>query len=291
MDTIFLDTNSIRNENVNHFFGNTIKIKQISHLVDIAIPSIVIDEIIRQKRRYLNRQLDKIKSNYFASVIEFKAKYLEDSKKHIDDIINDLLNNSQNEFRYRIIDLEHKGKLEKIKELAIKNVPPFEANSDKGFKDSYIHLTICDFLDSSEGEVFILTNDNRLKESFRDTKVIVLSEIDEYISYRKEYFKEEYFIGRLNEYFDTDTIKPKDILSSELTETDEWLIRLDYDAKETEILVDFYSKEIIEDEEALFECKICGKTFIETEMSESIEGLCLDCEYKDGYTSAHYEKY
>jgi hypothetical protein len=52
MDTIFLDTNSIRNEKANHFFGNSSKIKDISRLVDVAVPSIVIDEIIRQKEDF-----------------------------------------------------------------------------------------------------------------------------------------------------------------------------------------------------------------------------------------------
>jgi rRNA-processing protein FCF1 len=246
MDTIFLDTNSIRNEKANHFFGNYSRIKEISRLVDIAVPSIVIDEIIRQKKRFLSSQLEKIKTNYFAEFIEFENKYLGNCQLHIDEKIQDLYDNSQNEFPYKVVDLEHTGKLEKIKELAIKNIPPFEAESDKGFKDSYIHLTICEFADLAEDDVFLLTSDKRLKESFNDKEVEVLSDLQEYFSFRQEYFKNQYFIGRLNEYFETKEIKPKHILSSELTEDDDWKIILEFHGEEINILVDFYSKEIID---------------------------------------------
>lgn len=248
MDTIFIDTNSIKNENVNSFFGNASKIKEVSRLVDIAIPSIVIDEIIRQKTRFLKSQLSKLKSNHFANIIGFEEKYLPDCITYIDAKIKELFDNSSNEFPYKLVTLEHSGKLEKIKELAIKNIAPFESESDKGFKDSYIHLTICEFLKVTEDDVFLLTNDKRLKESFKDKNVTVISDIQEYYSYRQEYFTSDYFIGILNEFFDTTEIEPKHILSAELTEDDDWKIRIDYGGEEVELLADFYSREIIENE-------------------------------------------
>jgi len=43
-----------------------------------------------------------------------------------------------------VIRLQDYSVLEKIKELALKKLPPFEAadNSDKGFKDAYIYFTV-----------------------------------------------------------------------------------------------------------------------------------------------------
>jgi hypothetical protein len=171
---------------------------------------------------------------------------LSDCQVYIDDKIQELYDNSQDEFPFKVVDLNHSGKLDKIKELAIKNIPPFEAESDKGFKDSYIHLTICEFVTSAHDDVFVVTNDKRLKESFKDKKVEVLSDIQEYFIFRQEYFKGQYFIGRLNEYFETKEIKSKHILSSELTEDDDWKIVIEFQGGEIKILVDFYSREIID---------------------------------------------
>lgn len=247
MDTIFLDTNCIRNQEANRFFGNVSDIQKASNIVDIAIPSIVIDEIIRQKRRFLKSQLDKIKNNYFSRVIGFDGIELKVCKDHIEHQIQSLFNDSQDEFTYKIVKLKHKGKLKQIKQLAIKNIAPFEANSDKGFKDTYIHLTISEFLKTADDDVFLLTSDSRLKESFKYKKVTVISNIQDYFKYRQEYFKEDYFLERLNEYFEREDLNAKNILSAELNEDDNWEIRVEVEGEEKVLDVDFYSKEIIDD--------------------------------------------
>lgn len=246
MDTIFLDTNCIRNEGANCFFGNVSDIQKASNIVDIAIPSIVIDEIIRQKRRFLKSQLDKMKINYFSRVVGFDGIELKVCKDHIEHQIESLFTNSQNEFTYKIVKLKHKGKLKEIKQLAIKNIAPFEANSDKGFKDTYIHLTISEFLKTADDDVFLLTSDSRLKESFKYKEVTVISDIQDYFKYRQEYFKEAYFIERLNEYYERKDLTGKSILSTELNEDDNWELRLEVDDEEKILEVDFYSREIIE---------------------------------------------
>ena len=193
MDAVFIDTNSVRNTEASSFFGNISEYERIADLVQILIPTMVIEEIKRQKRRHLKSQLDKFCDNYFA-VEHFNIGQNKEEKdellKLIDDKIKDLYNNANDEISHIEYDMESDGKLVKIKELAIKNIPPFEADSDKGFKDSYIYLTVLEYLETAQDDVFIITNDARLKEAFKETKVKTLSNVQEYFSYREEYFKE-----------------------------------------------------------------------------------------------------
>ncbi|MEK0336409.1 MAG: PIN domain-containing protein [Nitrosopumilus sp.] len=246
MDAIFLDTNSIRNPNVHSFFGNSEKYQRISQLVQVVIPSIVIEEIKRQKKKHLLSQFDKFKNNYFTEFLGCNTG--ESLKKHIDKKIEDLYKNAQDEISYIEEDLKPEGKLEIIKELAIKNIPPFETVSDKGFKDSYIYLTVLQYVERASDDVFIITNDSRLQQAFDENKnVKVLSSPEEYFNYRKEYFKEDYFIGRMQERFEDDSISRKSILNVELTEDDDWQISIEVNGEQHEILVDFISKEIIQD--------------------------------------------
>ena len=246
MDTVFLDTNSIRNQDLNSFFGNISKIKELSRLVDIAIPSIVVDEIKRQKKKKLKGQLDKLKSNYFYDFIGFDSSDYTECKKHIDDRIEELFTQSLDEFSYKVIELVKTDRIEEFRNLAITNRAPFEADSDKGFKDVYIYFTVIDFLETADDDVFLLTNDNRLKSAFEESKVTVINEVDQYLRYRQEYFSEDYFVGKLNEFFDSDLIEKKDVLSSELTDEDDWKVKIEFEGDEVELLVDFYSREIIE---------------------------------------------
>lgn len=248
MDTIFLDTNSIRNEKPLRFFGNVKELEKVSNLADIAIPSIVIDEIKRQKRRHLEAQIKKLRENYFLQIAGIDELQLSICEKHIDEHIEYLFSNSQNEFSYKTISLNHDGKLDAIRDFAIKNTPPFNSDSDKGFKDSYIYFTILDFLKDADDDVFLLTNDSLLKQAFNNSDVTVISKVEEYFSYRQEYFKEPYFIGRLNEHFNRDDLTAREVLSSSLNDDENWDVIIEMDGKEVTIIVDFFSKEIIEDD-------------------------------------------
>jgi len=74
MDTIFIDTNSIRNNKASSFFGNIKEYQKLSKQVQIIIPTIVIEEIKKQKRKFLKSQFDKFKSNYFSEYIGLDEK-------------------------------------------------------------------------------------------------------------------------------------------------------------------------------------------------------------------------
>jgi len=247
MDAIFLDTNSIRNEKASSFFGNIDTYQRIANQVQIIIPTMVIEEIKRQKKRHLKSQFDKFKANYFSTYIGIDPNDELECKNHIDDRIAELYSGANEEIPHIEYDLEEKDNLLKIKKLAIKNIAPFEKQTDKGFKDTFIYLTVLQYQETASDDVFILTNDTRLKEAFKDDNVTVLSSVDEYYNYyREEYFKGDYFIGRIKEYTENENIEAKDILGTSISDDDDWIIKVEVENEEINLLVDFYSKEIIE---------------------------------------------
>lgn len=246
MDVILIDTNSIKNDKPNSFFGNIENYQKLSGLVQVIIPSIVIEEIKRQKKRYLLAQLGKFKMNYFTCYLKLDTG--DRLHNHIDEKIEELYQGANDEISHIELELEPIGKLEKIKELAIKNIPPFEAETDKGFKDSYIYLTILQYVETSIDDVFLITNDSRLRQAFNGhDNVEVLASPEEYYNYRKEYFKEDYFIEKIKEHFDDDSISQENILKIELSEDDDWQLTISVNGEEHHLLVDFVSKEIIND--------------------------------------------
>lgn len=247
MDTIFIDTNSIRNKKTSSFFGEISQFKRIDSLVNIVIPSMVIEEIKRQKKKYLKSQLDQFCDNYFAKKYFIDKNRKDELLSAIDDKIKKLYEGSNDEIRYKEYDMEPDGKLEKMKEFAIKNLAPFEANSDKGFKDSYIYFSVLEYFDKTHDDVFMITNDARLKMSFEETKVMVLSKVEDYFSYRKEYFKEDYFINRLKDHYVDDTLTSDCVKEINLNEDNDWELTITVDGEDNTLLVDFVSKEIISD--------------------------------------------
>ena len=98
--------------------------------MQIIIPSIVVEEIKRRKRRYLNTQLTQFRENYFTKYLDIDSG--EVLSQHIDEKVTALYQGANEEISHIEQELEHQGKLQRIKELAIGNIPPFEAKTDKG---------------------------------------------------------------------------------------------------------------------------------------------------------------
>ncbi|MFA7275874.1 MAG: PIN domain-containing protein [Pseudobdellovibrionaceae bacterium] len=257
-DAVFLDTNIIRNADANSFFGNASKFQQISRLVQIYIPKIVIEEIKWQKWEKLRISLDSFKDNYFCSLIGCDAEHL---SGHIPEKIAELYDNAQSEFAFTEISLRQElGHIDHLKDLAVQKLAPFETKSDKGFKDAYIYLTIKQFLAENASHIFLFTNDGKLKEAFHGHELVtVLTEPDQYFDNRSSYFKEGYFLETLNtdfneriasgdiKGFDADaTLAAENIEDVRINEDDEWELALKVEKSKFSVIVDFYSKEIID---------------------------------------------
>jgi len=250
-DAVFLDTNVVRNTQPRRFFGNTEQLQQISRLAQIYIPTIVMEEIICQKRLKLQSSFSSFKGNYFFSKIQCEENLLE---AHIEERLMELVALSKDEIDYILEPLVNDDThLDCLKNMALQKRAPFELKADKGFKDAYIFLTIEQHLESTTDQVFLITNDGRLKDAYNNNgRVTVLKEPDDYFQARSGHFSEEYFLGTLsasyNEVFDESddiTLEAKHIVSAQITDDDEWKIEVKTDNVTFFAFVDYYSKEVI----------------------------------------------
>lgn len=252
-DAVFVDTNQLRNEGAEGFFGNVTALEQLARVADLHIPAIVIEEIKWQKRRKLKSDLEKFKSNYFFQKVQADADAME---AHIEQRIEELYQAAAAEIAFTecplIEDLQH---LPHLQSLSLEKLAPFDLSGDKGFKDACIYLTILEFLKTTDDDVFLLSNDGRLGEAFtKNPRVHVLKNAEEFFNNRSNYFREDYFLQRMsgafNEEYQEDgsniALTAADIKSVEMNEDDEWVISVQSDAAKFVALVDFYSREVIE---------------------------------------------
>jgi len=245
MDVLFLDTNVIRNQGGESFFGNKETFQTISSHAQIIIPSIVIDEIKAQKRRNLLSQLERFRKNYFTQKLRiFNGPLFLDL---IEDVIEHLYSNCQDEISHTELEVDLKDRLLDMRKKAVSNLAPFEEQNDKGFKDAYIFFTILEYqTENPNDEIFVMTNDGRLKEALDfDKEIKVISDVEEYYDYWEGYFSEDYFIGRLREELEIDDSVLIEIMDANINEDDDWDISVTINGAKHRIIADFYSREII----------------------------------------------
>lgn len=177
---IVVDTNILAGRNTfGKLFGNRRELENILAIGDIEllIPSIVIDELIHQKRSSFQAAKGRLLDN---SIYKLLDNGLREQGKaialDIDDLILDV------SIPYTLIDITNeKSALSKIRKLAINYEAPFQVysnekdNSDKGFKDAYLAMTVDDYLDSHDNneKILLLTNDSRLAEYFENNDRVV----------------------------------------------------------------------------------------------------------------------
>lgn len=129
IEKIIFDTNILRNAEPEYFFGGRDILSKFSQSAEIIIPDIVIEEIRNQKRKKLEENKSKFLSNPFHWMrgINQEETQAFDIENHITELQNKV------EIKYTIIELTDYSVLVKIKELALKKLPPFEDgdNTDK----------------------------------------------------------------------------------------------------------------------------------------------------------------
>lgn len=196
---VFFDTNAIRNTDFNTFFGSQDKLKDLqkTQKVEILIPEIVMEEIISQKKREYNRDLDSIKSNKLYKL--FSEKLNEIIIFNIEDKIKELKENP--DLEYKIVNLKNKDILDDLIKLVINNEAPFEEKSDKGFKDAIIYFTIKQYIEDYKGNDKILccTQDKRLKEALEKLGVEIKDNIDDIKTVISGKYHTDEFIKLLND--------------------------------------------------------------------------------------------
>jgi predicted nucleic acid-binding protein len=185
---IVVDTNMLAARNsFDALLGNRKELEKILAIpgTELIIPSIVIDELLHQKSAAFKTTKSRLTESSY-----YKKRVADDIKIRIgaDDIDLDGLRSDMS-IRHTTIDITNKAAaLDKIRQLATDYQAPFQVysdgkeNSDKGFKDAYIALTIDEYLAQLEdGEnIFLLTKDARLAEYFQgNSRVVRVQSYDE----------------------------------------------------------------------------------------------------------------
>ncbi len=200
MEKVIFDTNIVDNSEAHIFFGNRNDLKRFKKYSELIFPDVVIEEI----KNHIRRKLDKNKSTFLENPFHWIKNLSKEETEQFDieSHINELI--SEESFIFEVIELTDYSCLSEMKELALRNLPPFEENTDKGFKDTFIYFTILEYLQKIEDDyVYFVTDDRRLKKSFTDNpNVIVIENFDEYMdaSLIKQF--DDYFIEKLKAEID-----------------------------------------------------------------------------------------
>lgn len=186
---IIADTNALLNKkSPDKLLGNRKELQKIIDTPDaeLVIPAMVIDEIIFQKasmprlakqslvdNAYYKRLPDDIRATA-------EANDLDEAKLRSDQSIP-----------FTEIDIaDEASAFNKIRKLVINHEAPFakynpgdKTNTDKGFKDACVAITIDEYLASIEDDrVIFVSSDGRLSEYFADNdRVVCVSNVDDAI--------------------------------------------------------------------------------------------------------------
>lgn len=198
-EKVIFDTNTIRNTEINTFFGGRKELELFVQDADIIIPFTVVEEIKRQKKAVLKSKRDSFVSNPFhrlRGINEVDTKSFD-----IDAYIQKLID--EETIPFEVIDLKSNDVLPLIKELAIAKQPPFEEadGTDKGFKDALIYFSVLEYLQEVPNKyIFVCAKDNRLGEAFKNNpNVFVVKDYNEFKQHSISQFFDDYFIEKVNE--------------------------------------------------------------------------------------------
>jgi hypothetical protein len=189
---VILETSMVRNDKgFDQLLGRRNEIEKFAEKCDIILPSMVIDEIIYQKKKYFEVS----KQNF--TVGHLYKKLPPEIQVQIDTHLqfNDTALRSDQSIPYAVIDLQDKAAaFDEIRELAINHEAPFAIykvevgmnktdNTDKGFKDAYIALTINQYVNSlpNNEKVFVLIRDRRFEENLdKNDRLVCVSSFSEF---------------------------------------------------------------------------------------------------------------
>lgn len=131
--------------------------------VEILIPKLVIDELIEQKKDAFRTRMDRIRQMEKGSPGLFSVEFNiteEEYYQLISKQVDDFLKSSEG---VPVLPVCHES-FNNIIADSINKRPPFEGaekESDKGFKDTVIFYSICEYAKSHHGKYIILTADSQ----------------------------------------------------------------------------------------------------------------------------------
>lgn len=180
---VIFDTNTIRNQGENSFFGEEGILLKYAKEAEVIIPSVVIEEIKRQKKQFIRSQRSKLINNNFCKLIDIKNEYI--NAFDIENHIKELYETSLNKIGFTTLDLrdEKRDTLEKMTQLALQKEPPFEPknDTDKGFKDALIYFSILEYLQKTKSKnIFVCTKDKLLSKALEKSPVTIIEDFRDF---------------------------------------------------------------------------------------------------------------
>lgn len=244
LEKVIFDTNFLRNTEPSNFLWWREQLKKFSNFADLLLPDMVIEELKNQKRR----NLEKHKKNFLENPFHWLRNINKQDTEKFDSEAHILQLENEEDISYKTIYLTDNSVLWKIKELALKKLPPFEDSdsTDKWFKDAYIYFTILEYVEKNSDEyVFVCTWDWKLKDAFRKhSNIKIIKDFDDFEDQTTWYFKKPYFIDKLKEILPEDFESIWDI---SYNINNNWLVTVftkDIDTYFVE--VDYSTKDIID---------------------------------------------
>lgn len=163
---VIVDTNLARNENsFTKLLGNRGQLEAISAKARLAVPEVVIDEIVEQKRSAFQKEVASLKRNGVLKLTDFSENVL--GSLNFDEVERGI--RDDNSIEHDILPLPPTDYIfPLLYRWAISHSAPFEEKSDKGFKDACIVASIEYYLAQrkDEGEVVLCTDDKRMASYF-----------------------------------------------------------------------------------------------------------------------------
>lgn len=225
---VIFDTSLVWNNNPTDFaFGKKDELARFAKVSELIFPSMVIEEIKSQKRQLLNRQKKNLVENPIIDALGITSERIETFS--VDDIIPEKINDGMD---YQIINLTRPPEkaFEEIIDMALNKKPPFseDRNSDSGFKDAYIFLTVLDFLENNEDEniFFVTANSKDLKRAFDgNQRVTVVENYDQFNKVVFGDFNKPPFLKHLGEKLKFE-LQPENIGVPYQNYNGNWIIRV-----------------------------------------------------------------
>lgn len=243
MAKVIFDTNTVRSQtSISNFIGGRTDLEKFSKVADVLLPDIVIDEIRAQKRRYLSKKRDEFLLNPFHELIVLEKELTKAFK--VDGLLQQI--EEKETIKYQVLSLSSKNALESMRKLAINRKPPFDSDSDKGFKDAYIYFTVLDYLKTNPSdEAYFVTRDKRLTEAFSTVSAItVVADYDDFIQHEQSFFKSLYFLSRLKDELSID-VEAKSVAEVRININGDWVVRVQQESSLDWIVIDFASREVL----------------------------------------------
>lgn len=180
MTTVFLDTNAVNNPSANSYlFGRYEQLGELAKLAKLVVPKIVTEEVFQHKLEAFEAE-----KNQLAKSIVLKTKFPEFDPRaeQYPFSLDGLIEKQRETLDFEVADFsDADGFMERFRERALKNEPPFETKTDKGFKDAMVAETIIEYRKAHpEEKIYFLVHDNRLAKFFDSNKEFGVTTFFEY---------------------------------------------------------------------------------------------------------------